>query len=181
MGRKSILFLIVVAAAAYFYFKTPSADSIVEKMHVDIENMTIDYGDVTYSAEWGHVTSHIGDIRYIGRAYDKNAPYITNDAVVTTGEFSDPSIVRISPMRKGSMTWRAQKQPKGTLVVLHFIPASLDVYNDLKEIQEEDEVEFIGREEVNSRIEGSDGSFVGLSHSNHKFLLLEEVYLLEME
>ena len=181
MGRKSILLLIVVAAVAYFYFRTPSADSVVKKMHVDIENMTIEYGGVTYSAEWGGETSHAGDIRYIGRAYDKNAPYITNDAVVTTGEFSDPSIVHITPIRKGSMSWRAQKQPKGTLVVLHFIPASLTVYNDLKQIEEGDTVEFIGREEVNSRIEGSDGSFIGLTHSNHKFLLLDEVYQLETE
>ena len=179
MNRIWVLVIVVVSIAAYFYFKAPSADSIAREMIVDMDK--IEYKGIIYSATWGNKTSHAGDIRYIGRAYDKYAPFITNDAIVTTGEFSDPSIVEIPPLRHGSTYWRAEKQPKGTLIVLHFIPANPAVYFNLKKIKKEQRVEFIGREEVDSKIEGSDGGFIALGHTNHKFFLLGDVRQINME
>lgn len=175
MNTKKILLFIGVMLAAYFYFKAPSADSIVLETRVDIQNGKIDYKGVTYSAQWSDETVHLGDIRYIGRAYDQYAPYITNDAIVTTGEFSDPSIVEVTPITNGNMRWRSKKNPQGTLVVLHFIPVDGTVYDKLKRIKEGQRVELIGREETDSRIEGPDGGFTALGHSNHKFFVLEDV------
>ncbi len=181
MNRIWVLVIVVISTVAYFYFKPPSADSIAREMIVDMENMKIEYKGIIYSAAWGNKTSHTGDIRYIGRAYDKYAPFITNDAVVTTGEFSDPSIVKIPPLRHGSTYWRAEKQPKGTLIALHFIPANMAVYLNLKQIKKEQRVEFIGREEIDSKIESSEGRFIALGHNNHKFFLLEDVRKTNME
>ncbi len=175
MSTKKILLVIGVILAVYFYFKAPSADSIVREMRVDIQNGKIDYQGVTYSAQWSDEIVYLEDIRYIGRAYDKYAPYITNDAIVTTEEFSDPSIVKVTPITNGNMSWRSDKHPKGTLVVLHFIPADKVAHNKLKHIKNGQRVELIGREETDSKIEGSDGSFTALGHSNHKFFLLEDV------
>ena len=53
--------------------------------------------------------------------------------------------------------------------------------DNLKQIEKGQRVEFLGREEVDSRIEASDGSFVALGHSNHKFLLLQDVRLIDIE
>jgi len=166
---------------AYFYLKAPSAGSIVQGMSIDMENGEIEYKDVIYTAEWGDQKIHVGDIRYIGRAYDKYAPYITNDAIVTTGEFSDPSIVEVTPIRNGNMSWRAQKNPKGSLIVLHFIPANLLVYKDLSRIKKGQKAEFTGREEIDSKIESSNGRYIALGHSNHRFFLLEEVRQIDIE
>ena len=165
----------------HFCFKPPSAHSVAQKMVVNTENGIIEYKDITYTAEWGDQKVYVGDIRYIGRAYDKYAPYITNDAIVTTGEFSDPSIVSVTPIRHGNMYWRAQKQPKGTLIVLHFIPENLTVYKDLARIKKGQRIEFTGREEVDSKIINSKGGYIALGHSNHRFFLLEKVRQIEIE
>jgi len=175
---KAIL-VIAAVVGGYFYFRDPPADAIARGMTVDIEGGTIEYEGVTYSAEWGEETSHTGDLRYIGRAYDSNAPFITNDAVVTTGEFSDPAIVEIAPMKNGSTHWQSRKKPKGTLIALHFIPASFEVFEALNFLEQGQTVEFVGREETDSKIEGSNGSLVGLRHDNHRFLLVERVNVRE--
>ncbi|MFC1807100.1 hypothetical protein ACFL0T_01885 [Candidatus Omnitrophota bacterium] len=174
MNIKTIA-VVVIIILVYFYFKAPSADSIVEAMNVNRLKGTIEYKGVTYTAKWSSLRTHKGEIRYIGRAYDKSAPYITNDAIVTTGDFSDPSKVNVTPIRNGNMSWSAPEKPTGTLIVLHFIPANKAVYDDLKQLESGQNVKFIGREEVDSKITGSDKSFIGLGHDNHKFFLLEKV------
>lgn len=175
MTKKNMIIFSIFALLVYFYCKAPSTDSIVQAMNVDIENGKIEYKGVTYTAQWGDQKVHLGDIRYIGRAYDRYAPYIINDAIVTTGEFSDPSIVEVTPVRNGNMYWRSRKQPTGSLIVLHFIPADPMVYKDLKRIKEGQRVEFIGREEVDSKITDAQGGYTALGHSNHRFFILEKV------
>lgn len=176
MDMKKILFFAGAVLAAYSYFKVPSADSIARTMHIDIQNGTIDYKGVKYSAQWSNERVHyLGDVRYIGRAYNKYVPCITNDAIVTTGEFSDPSIVEVTPITNGNMRWRSDKYPQGTLVVLHFIPADVLVYNNLKRIKKGQRVEFIGREETDSKIYAFHGGGNVLIHDNHRFFLLEDL------
>jgi hypothetical protein len=175
MNAKTIIIISLVVLAGYLYFKAPSAASIAEEMKVDIIKGTISYDGITYAAQWDEQVVYSGDIRDIGRAYDKYAPYITNDAVVTTGEFSDPSIVSVSPIRNGNMSWFSKKEPEGSLIVLHFIPVNFLVYEKLARIQTGQKVELVGREEIDSKIEGPDGRTVSLGHSNHKFFVLERI------
>src|SRR3989338_2078 len=179
MDTKKILLFAGVVLAAYFYFKAPSADSIVRTMRIDIQNGRIDYKGVKYSAQWSNErVHHLGDVRYIGRAYNKYVPCITNDAIVTTGEFSDPSITGEVQIINGSIKWvrwRVDKYPEGTLVVLHFIPADVLVYNKLKRVKRGQRVEFIGREEVDSKIYAFHGGSNELLHDNHRFFSLEDV------
>lgn len=179
MDMKKILFFAGAVLAAYFYFKAPSADSIARTMRIDIQNGTIDYKGVKYSAQWSKERVHyLGDVRYIGRAYNQYVPCITNDAIVTTGEFSDPSITGEVQLVNGSLKWARRgwdKYPQGTLVVLHFIPADVLVYNNLKRIKKGQRVEFIGREETDSKIYAFHGGGNVLIHDNHRFFLLEDV------
>lgn len=173
---KKMIILLILLVAAYYYFKEPSTDSIVKNMTVDKTNGSISYKKVVYNADWGGLKTYKGDIRYIGRAYDSAAPIITHDAVITTGDFSDPSLVYVSKITNGRMYWRAEKQPQGTLIVLHFIPANKSVHDKLKRLKTGDKVSLFGREEIDSRITSSDNNLVGLGHDNHKFFLLEKVY-----
>jgi hypothetical protein len=177
MSPKSLLILGLIGFTFWFFvLRPPSASSIASRMTVDIEAGSIVLDEVTYTAQWSDVQTYSGDIRYIGRAYMKHSAYFTNDAIVTTGEYSDPEIVTVTPIRKGNMSWRSpHKKPVGTLVVLHFIPADISVFEDLQKVREGDLVAFTGREELDSKIEGDDGSYVGLAHNNHKFIVLEKV------
>ena len=153
----------------------PSVEDIAREMQVDRRGGFVKYQDKVFTAEWGDKIKHTGDIRYFGRAYYDGVPIFTHDAVVTTGEFSDPDIVEVTPIKDGSMYWYANKQPEGSLVVLHFIPEDFSVFEDLKLIREGDRIEFSGREETDSTVESSDGSYIKLMHANHKYLLVSEV------
>lgn len=176
MSPKSLLVLGIIGFTFWFFvLRPPSASSIASRMTVDIDSGAIVLDEVTYTAQWSDVQTYSGDIRYFGRAYMKHSAYFTNDAIVTTGEYSDPEIVSVTPIRKGNMSWRSPKQPVGTLVVLHFIPADIFVFEELQKVREGDLVTFTGREELDSKIEGDDGSYVGLAHKNHKFIMLEKL------
>jgi len=174
----SIFKYLLVACAllvTYLVFKNPSVDTIVADLSIASEQGRIELNGVTYEAQWGNEITLSGDLRYFGRAYSEYAAYITHDAVLTTGEFSNPEIVTIKPMRKGNTSWRAPRQPSGTFLALHFIPLNATVLDKLKQLKEGDRVEFVGREETDSSVTGSDGSIFKLLHTNHKLLLVSDI------
>jgi hypothetical protein len=175
--KKIIIIALVAVAAAWFFLREPSADNIVANMIVDVVTGDIRYKDVTYKAGWGKEKTYEGQVRVIVNAHHKYAPYITQEIVLTTGEFSDPSIVTVSKIKDGNMYWRANRQPKGTLVVLHFIPLNYNIYEKLKQVQEGQTVKFSGRDVKDSLIKGSDGTYIKLQHSNHRFFVVEDVQI----
>jgi hypothetical protein len=174
--RRALLLLVV--AAAFFYLRGPSVGRIVSNTVITAEEGTIQYKAVRYEAEWGPEITHSGDVRLIDRAKYKPAPFFTHHAVLTTGEYSDPDIVKITDSGGGNFYWTAKKQPQGTLIALHFVPRDQTVLRALKRIDEGDSIAFVGREEVDGSVEGSDGSYMTLRHDNHRYLLLDEVQLL---
>ena len=171
----SILVIIAIGIGIYAYTLPPAAEKITRKTTIDTDNGSIVYDGTVYSAEWGDEVSHTGDIRFIARAYHELLPVITYEAIVTNGEFSDPAIVEVTPIKNGSMRWRSQKQPEGSLIVLHFIAEDLGVFHDIKNIRAGDKVEFIGREEIDNTITASNGGYVKLNHNNHRYLLVSKV------
>lgn len=167
--------LVLVVAAAFLYLRGPSASQIVSNTVIATERGTIQYKTATYEAEWGPEVTHSGDVRLIDRAKYKSAPFFTHHAVLTTGEYSDPAIVKLGDSGGGNFYWTAKKQPEGTLLALHFVPRDPIVLRALKRIDEGDSIAFVGREEIDSNINGSNGSYIRLQHNNHRYLLLEEV------
>ena len=168
----------LAALAAFLYLRGPSAARIVSDTIIAIEDDSIQYKAVRYEAEWSEQVTHAGDIRLIDRAKYKSAPFFTHHAVLTTGEYSDPKIVKIGDSGGGNFYWTAKKQPEGTLVALHFVPRDATVLRALKRIDEGDAVALVGREEIDGQVKGSDNSYLSLQHDNHKYLLLEEVRFL---
>lgn len=169
------LVLAALVVAGLLYCRGPSASTVVSRTRLDTAAGAIDYGDVRFEAEWGEPVRHEGDIRRIGRARYKPAPFFTHHAVVTTGDFSDPDRVTVSRFNGGSIIWTAQTRPEGSLIVLHFVPADASVLASLKRLGEGDCARFSGREETDSHIKGSDGSWIKLTHDNHRYVLLEAV------
>lgn len=174
--KKTLVIAVIAGVIWLLFFKTPSSRTISAEMRIDPRGGAITYDQDVYHADWSDPTSFSGDLRYIGRAYNKYIPVITHDAIVTTGEFSDPDIVTIGPVRDGNTYWRAHKQPEGTFVMLHLIPSSVAIHDQLEELSEGDAVLLVGKVEEDGTVLRPDGSFVvKLMHDNHKFLLVTEV------
>lgn len=166
---------VVALVALVLYCRGPSASTVVGDTFIQPDEGWLRYKEVRYEAEWGPEIVHEGDARFIERAKYKSAPFFTHHVVVTTGEFSDPDLVNLRHNGGGNFFWSAPKQPEGTIIVLHLVPLDRDVLDQLQSIDNGDAVKLVGREEVDSRVDGDDGSWLKLGHSNHKYLLVERV------
>ena len=159
------------------YCRGPSASTVVGDTFIQRDEGWLRYKETRYEAEWGPEIVYAGDARFIERAKYKSAPFFTHHAVITTGEFSDPDLVNLRHNGGGNFIWAAPRKPEGTIIVPHLVPLDRDVLARLKSIDDGDAVELIGRDEVDSRIDGDDGSWIQLNHSNHKYVLVERVTL----
>lgn len=171
-----LLILGIIGAIYYWLSKTPSPIEIIKATRYDLESGEVYWNGKKIYAEWGGEKTRSGDLRYFGRAYDENVPFMTHDTVLTTGEFSDAEKVFVSPIESGNMYWKPiVKSPEGTLIVLHLFPDSISVASELSKLKEGDKVEFVGRDEEDSSIDDERGMIIGLRHDNHRFFLVEEV------
>ncbi len=177
MNLRRVVLLLAVAAA-FLYLRWPSAGRVVANTIVAAENGYIQYKAVRYEAAWDPEVTHAGDVRLIERAKYKSAPFFTHHAIVTTGDYSDPGLVKIGDSGGGNFYWTAKQRPEGTLVVLHLVPRSRPVLKELERVGVGDSVELVGREEVDGGVEGSDGSYLRLTHDNHRYLLLDRARIL---
>jgi len=168
-----IVALILLGAYLYFIWK-PSALDIASEMKI---GEAIEYQGEKYRSDWGTNSEEIvGYLRRKDRHYDENMPIVTYDIIITTGEFSNPEIVKITNKGGGSYYWRSKRrQPDGTLIVYHTVPATPIVQNKLDEIDEGESVTLVGKISENSEIKSDSDYFVRLGHDNHKFILVEDV------
>jgi hypothetical protein len=169
------LVVIILVGGIFLMTRPPSGEKIAREMSVDVEEGTISYAGVTYTAKWGRSESRQGDVRHVIRAYDKIVPVVIFHIVLTTGEFSDPDVVALDHNGGGNYIWRSKKKPEGTLIVLHLVPESDIVFRALRGLDDGDTVEIVGRDETRGSIEADSGAFLRLRHSNHKFVLVSKV------
>ena len=166
---------LVLVGLGVLYCRGPSAKTVVAATYVNVESGRLEYRGSGFAAEWGEPVVHQGDLRRIERARYKFAPFFTHHAVVTTGDYSDPALVTVSPFRGGSIVWAAQTAPQGTLIVLHFIPYDASILAQLARLDDGDCARFVGREEKDGTIRGDDGAYSRLNSANHRYLLVEAV------
>ncbi len=169
------LIALLALVGLVLYCRGPSASSIVGDTLISVEEGWLDYKDTRLDADWGPLETRVGNARLFERAKYKSAPYFTHHVVLTTGQFSDSEFVSIRHNGGGNFIWSAPKKPEGSIIVLHMIPLDTDVLDQLEAIDDGDLVEIVGRDEVDSKIAGDDGSWIQLNHSNHKYLLVEQV------
>ncbi len=87
-----------------------------------------------------------GVVRHTSRWHDSAAPFMSHDILVTTGDFANPDLVRTS-VSNHHFHWRSQEQkPSGTINLLHIFPATEDIFDQLLEIKEWDQITITGRE-----------------------------------
>jgi hypothetical protein len=171
---KKLIILGVIAAGLYFVIPgEPSTESIVSEMDFDPQIM---YQGESFHSDWATDTESIkGYVRRVDRHYDENIPIVTFNLVITTGEFNDPDIVNVRYKGGGNYFWSSKTQPEGSILFFHTVPNSMRSQSKLDKIKEGDSVEILAKVSENSEISSDSGAFVKLMHSNHKFILVEDV------
>ncbi len=171
--RKLVIIGMIVTGLYYYVTWKPSTESIVNDMTFDEPIM---YRGKVFHSEWAKRTESIsGFIRRIDRHYDENIPIITYDLVITTGDYSDPEIVKVRNNGGGNYSWTSKTKPAGTLISYHTVPASIFAQNKLDALSEGEDVELIAKVSTNSKIKSDSGAFFQLRHNNHKIILVENV------
>jgi hypothetical protein len=169
------LVAVILIVGVYLLTRPPSGAKIARDMDIDVQGGSVTYKGVVYSTKWGGQVTRTGVVRHITRAYNRHVPIVTFHAVLTTGEFSDPEIVKLDHTGGGNYIWRSGKQPEGSLIALHFVPENPVVFRALRGIDVGNSIEIVGRDETRGAIEGEDGSYLRLGHANHKFVLVNQV------
>lgn len=134
------------------------------------------YKDTTYVTEWLPSNTHSGEVQQIGQYHNKYLPMNTHHIVLTTGDYSDPSKVTISKLRKGRIVARYTTQPKGSIEVLHLIPSSVQMLKKISRIKTGQKVELTGQEEKDNKVNSDAGYYAGGSKDKgHYLFLLQEL------
>jgi hypothetical protein len=103
-----------------------------------------------------------GVARHVSHWREEDIPFATHDILVTTGEFSSQERVRVSVLLH-TFTYRyfEDPHPSGKINLLHIIPASPEIYQQLLEVREWNQVTIRGREILRIDRYDSKGDFLG--------------------
>jgi hypothetical protein len=122
-----------------------------------------------------------GLVRHVSPIRDNRMRILTHDILVTSGEFADPAIVSTS-VANHHFTWRSAStaHPKGTINLLHTVPADEDIYRQLLKIRPQDEVTITGREILSIEVFDQAGNHLGEWHDTGcNTLLVNSVTILQ--
>lgn len=129
------------------------------------------YWQVTY--ENPTPSEFAGLIRYIGPIRERTARILTHDILVTSGDYANPALVR-TRVSNHHFTWWAASQPQGRINLLHTVPANEEIYRQLLELREGDEVVITGVEILQIKAYRRDGTYLGEWHDTGCNTLLVE-------
>ena len=171
---KKLLIIALVIYGFYQYLKwQPSTSSIVKEMSFSEQ---LSFNGVVYYSDWvNELESITGYVRRIDRHYDENIPIITFDLVMTSGDFSDPNLVRVKHRGGGNYFWSSDKQAKGSIIFYHTVPNSALAQSKLDSLKAGASVTILAKVSGNNEIKASNGAFFELVHSNHKIIRVEDI------
>lgn len=114
------------------------------------------------SYEFAGATQFSGLVRHVSPIRMGQFPMLTHDILVTSGEFADSSLVRTN-VSNHHFTWFCDcgTQPRGTINLLHTVPANEEIYQQLLKIRSGDQVTISGREILRIDSLKADGSSDG--------------------
>jgi len=104
-----------------------------------------DYWKVRY--EGGAKSTYRGTVRHVGPIRNGDYKLLTHDVLVTSGDFADPEAVKTSVLNH-KFSWHTDgpQRPQGKINLLHTVPNSETVHQQLLDIQTWDEVQITGWE-----------------------------------
>lgn len=97
--------------------------------------------------EQAHPVEFSGVIRHISIDHEKVFPILSHDLLITQGDFADRELVS-TRVNNHHFTWRSLKSdaPEGSIHLLHIVPMNQEIYTQLLDIRDWDEVTLIGWE-----------------------------------
>jgi hypothetical protein len=102
-----------------------------------------------------------GTVRFTSRWSDSSVPFMSHDILVTSEEFADPEIVDAWVMNHMFFYHYKGSFPKGKINLLHIFPATLEVFEQLKDVKKWDQVSITGREILRIDIYDTEGEHKG--------------------
>ena len=102
-----------------------------------------------------------GVVRHVSHWREETFPFATHDILVTSGEFSSQEKVSVRVVLH-TFTYRYYgHKPSGGINLLHIVPASAEIYQQLLQIREWNQVIISGREILRIDRYDPDGQFLG--------------------
>ncbi len=130
-----------------------SKDFTTVKDNKDGRSWKISYETIPFSVFHG-VVRHVSDWR------DEPIPFATHDILVTTGDYSSPSLVATRVYNHAFYyQWNKGQKPQGTIHLLHIVPQTEKIYHQLLLVRDWNLVTISGREIYKIDIYDSSGKF----------------------
>lgn len=115
---------------------------------------------VTY--ERADTSTFAGKIRHISTIRERRFPMLSHDILITSGDFADPEKVWTS-VANHRFVWRARTAtyPQGKINLLHAVPASEELHQQLRQLRSGQEVLIEGHEILKIEVYAADGTHQG--------------------
>jgi len=182
-----VLFAIIVSVA-FFYFRVNT--SFFGLTGTDFDQLVISNSYELISAEdmyWEVQFEGIGESKYIGTVRHA-APIrinefriLTHNILVTSADFANPDIVNTSVI-DNKFFWKSTgtDSPNGSINLIHAIPSTKAIYQEMLKIQPWDIVKLTGREIYTVKAYQTDEVFLGTwLDTGCNTLLVESVTILK--
>jgi len=184
-----ILLLAVIGIGGYLYFRANT--SFFGLVGTDFDNLTITnayekiaaddiYWEVQFESQGE--SKFIGTVRHVSPIRIDEFRILTHDILVTTGDYENPDLVDTSVINH-KFIWKASnpEKPTGSINLIHSVPATKKIYQELLSIQPWDIVKITGREIYNIKAYEMDGTFLGTwIDTGCNSLLVESVTILKI-
>lgn len=184
-----ILLLAVIGIGGYLYFRANT--SFFGLVGTDFDRLTITnayeniaaddiYWEVQFEGQGE--SKFIGTVRHVSPIRIEEFRILTHDILVTTGDYANPDLVDTSVINH-KFIWKTSnpEKPTGSINLIHAVPATKKIYQDLLSIQSWDIVKITGREIKNIKAYEMDDTFLGTwLDTGCNSLLVESVTILKI-
>ena len=127
----------------------------------DASFQKITMGEKTWTIQYenSNTSQYKGLVRHISPIRLAEFPYLTQDILVTTGDYSDETKV-FTYVSDHHFSWysRAQAHPEGSIHLLHAVPKNEQLYRQLLNIRSGDQVIISGIEIGRINAQGANGT-----------------------
>ena len=126
-------------------------------------------------------TKYIGTVRHASPIRIQEFAILTHDILVTTGDFANPGIVNTNVIDH-KFFWKSPNSsaPSGSINLIHAVPATKSIYQQLLDINKWDTVKITGREIYNIKAFQDQENYLGAwQDTGCNTLLVESVTIVK--
>jgi hypothetical protein len=163
--------LVGFGVCAFFYYTTNSDFGGLARPAFENLEVSEDFGEVTSTTtrrSWKITYEYFGDstfagvVRHVSHWREDSVPFATHDVLVTTEDFADPKQVDTSVYNhRFRYTYPAGVSPKGNINLLHIVPLNEEIYKQLLNLRDWNNVTIKGREIFKIDMYDPQGAFTG--------------------